>query len=95
MTAAEIRAKYPKPIMAGMSPDLPRVDRYCVAGAACRFVAGDDYTLGSYFPLPHTASEILGVSRLDILEIESANDSGEFNRAWQLLDEALKAKGLV
>lgn len=93
ITAAEIRAKYPNPSACGVSHDE---SNYCVGGALCQFL-GEDYR----FPLPGEMADRLGRINPSLnadralefgFEIMNANEEQNFDRAWQLLDEALTWK---
>lgn len=90
MTVEEIRAKFPAPVKYS---DEARANnkRYCVLGAAILFNGdrnGPDYR----FPFSHLAAEILGINWNSAWNIGQENDSGDFERAWSLLDKALKEK---
>lgn len=84
MTAAEVRAKFPNP-QALADLDFSD-DTYCVGGAACRFAIGSD----DQFPNPERMSEVLGIPLWKAEAIAQANDFDSVDRAWELLDEALK-----
>ncbi|HKJ70321.1 MAG TPA: hypothetical protein VKA55_01015 [Gammaproteobacteria bacterium] len=91
-----IRALYPHPIPARC---LRMTERgYCVGGALQCYVEGREVPSGGAFPSPHTLSGVLcrANPRLNRFEarslagrITSANDTGDFDRAWDHLEEAL------
>ncbi|MEF8792398.1 hypothetical protein [Thiohalorhabdus sp.] len=91
-----IRALYPHPIP---SRCLRLTDRgYCVGGALQCYVEGFEVPRGGAFPSPQTLSRVLSranprLSRFEARRlagrITSANDTGDFDQAWDCLDEAL------
>jgi len=87
MTAAEIRAKYPNPVSADVVDQHDR-KAYCVLGAACLYSRRH----AGRFPADFMAAAALGITDLSANRIARANDFGHFDRAWSLLDRALKAK---
>lgn len=94
--ARVIRALYPHPIPARC---LRMTDRgYCVGGALQCYVEGFEVPWGGAFPSPQTLSRVLARAnpRLNRFEarrlagqITSANDTGDYDKAWDRLDEAL------
>lgn len=98
--ARVIRALYPHPITAR---GLRLTERgYCVGGALQCYVDGFEVPRGGTFPSPHTLSQVLSRAnpRLNRFEarclagrITSANDTGDFEKAWDWLDEALARHG--
>lgn len=94
--ARVIRALYPHPIPARC---LRMTERgYCVGGALQCYVDGFEVPRGGAFPSPQTLSRVLvrANPRLNRFEarhlagqITSANDTGELDKAWECLDEAL------
>jgi hypothetical protein len=98
--ARVIRALYPHPIPARC---LRMTDRgYCVGGALQCYVEGREVPRGGAFPSPHTLSAVLRRAnpRLNRFEarslagqITSANDTGDFDKAWERLEEALARHG--
>lgn len=82
MKVDDIRAKYPRPVAYGNN--VP--GEYCVLGAACLFNGSPEYLT---FPAPNEARPYAGISRHEAFSIAEANDSGDFERAWTLLGEAL------
>ena len=94
LSVTAIRAKYPNPVTASPGRDSD-VDAYCVGGAFCRFTG-----CVLAFPLPyHLAFELERHARVDLSRAEQyagdiirANDDGDFERAWMLLDEVLQTR---
>ena len=94
--ARVIRALYPHPIPARC---LRMVERgYCVGGALQCYVEDLEVPPGGAFPSPQTLSRVLvrANPRLNRFEartlagrITSANDTADFDKAWDWLDEAL------
>lgn len=94
--ARVIRALYPHPIPARC---LRMTERgYCVGGALQCYVEGREVPSGGAFPSPHTLSAVLRRAnpRLNRFEarslagqITSANDTGDFAKAWERVEEAL------
>jgi hypothetical protein len=94
--ARVIRALYPHPIPARC---LRMTERgYCVGGALQCYVEGREVPHGGAFPSPHTLSGVLRRAnpRLNRFEarslagqITSANDTGQFDKAWERMEEAL------
>ncbi|MFA9460185.1 hypothetical protein [Thiohalorhabdus methylotrophus] len=91
-----IRSMYPHPMPARC---LHLTERgYCVGGAIQCYVDRKEVPFGGAFPSPHTLSAVLRRAnpRLNRFEartlagqITSANDTGEFDRAWDRAKEAL------
>ncbi|HKJ86908.1 MAG TPA: hypothetical protein VKA48_00105 [Gammaproteobacteria bacterium] len=91
-----IRSMYPHPMPARC---LHLTERgYCVGGAIQCYVDRKEVPFGGAFPSPHTLSAVLRRAnpRLNRFEartlagqITSANDTGEFERAWERAREAL------
>lgn len=95
MTVREIREKYPDPHSARTHWFE---GEYCVGGALCKSVYGPD-SVGmpqSFFRVLQTVNPRLDETAALNYEaaITEANDDFEFERAWQLLDEALNWKDL-
>ncbi len=95
MTAADIRAAYPSPCTADTGTETD----YCVGGALCLYKWPK--TQYHHFPsVPLLAATLKDINpaltRHSALRrakgITVANDAGLFDRAWHLLDLALKAK---
>jgi len=91
-----IRAMYPHPVPARCLRFTERA--YCVGGALQCFVEQTEVPQGGAFPSPHSLSAVLrkANTRLNRFEaralagqITSANDTGDFQRAWERLGEAL------
>ncbi len=104
MTAQEIRERYPHP-QSGSTPaplTYPRLeDNYCVGGALCKYLASAEGWQGANFPMVCTLCDVLQEANEHLAYagplrrakgITLANDCGQFDRAWRLLDLALKAK---
>lgn len=85
MNVTEIRAKFPNPVAVGTC--FGETDRYCVGGAAIRALTGKH----TRFPQPAEIAEAVCCHVGEAADISRANDAGNFERAWQLLDEALKS----
>lgn len=92
MTAAEVRAKYPNPLPdtePALRPTDWPLDAYCVGGAACRYATGKT---SQRFPCRSEIAETLGIQLAEAEAITTANDEGDFDLAFELLDKALKAR---
>lgn len=91
-----IRSLYPHPIPARC---LRMTERgYCVGGAVMCYLEGVEVPQGGAFPSPHTLASVLRRAnpRLNRFEartlagqITSANDTGDFAKAWERAAEAL------
>ncbi len=91
-----IRSLYPNPIPARC---LRMSERgYCVGGAVMCYLEGMEVPRGGAFPSPHTLAAVLRQAnpRLNRFEartlasqITSANDTGDFAKAWARAEEAL------
>jgi hypothetical protein len=101
MTAQEIRALYPNPISADTPLACRAEDDYCVGGALCKYLGRGTGWEGERFPMVAALTDVLqeANTRLPYLsaqkraeKITRANDAGNIDKAWQLLDYALKAK---
>ncbi len=76
-TVAAIRAKYPNPEKRGESPWCsPDGLRYCVGGAYALFQGG----YSPHFKHYRNVSDLI-----------LTNEAGDFERAWQLLEDILAA----
>lgn len=84
MNINEIRAKYPNPEVSKMHGG-----QYCVLGAACMYKGIAHITT---FPTALQSSAWLRIPIDAANEIIDANDSGDFDKAWRLLDEALASR---
>lgn len=94
--ATIVRALYPNPIPARC---LHLTERgYCVGGAVQCYLDSKEIPWGGAFPSPHTLSAVLRranprlnrfEARTLAVQITSANDTGEFERAWEKAEEAL------
>ena len=93
--AEQIRDAYPNPITRSENITENKgkwtQESYCVLVAAQIFGGGppNDWGAGVLVRLNSTLS--YEQERKAIQEIYSANDRGDFERAWELLDEALEA----
>jgi len=95
ITAAAIRAKFPDPVKSSQSGPTS----YCVGGSLCLFQSRRFAALENpRFPDISTLSSVLCLYNpcLDrdhaytlAERISGHNDGGEFDAAWQALDEAL------
>lgn len=95
---SEIRDEYPHP--SRKADDSGANDRYCVGGAVCMAhgLWQDDAATETNFPNEDTLCTALqdlnrGIDSTTAynlaVEIIDANDSGEFDRAWELAEYAL------
>ena len=91
-----IRAMYPHPVPARCLRFTERA--YCVGGALQCFVEQMEVPRGGAFPSPHSLSAVLRkanphLNRFEARalagQITSANDTGDFQRAWERLEESL------
>lgn len=104
MTARDIRKRYPDPQSGEPEAPLryPGIDdNYCVGGALCKYLGSQEGWQGANFPTVSALCDVLQEAndRLTTAsalrrakDITLANDCEEFERAWHLLDLALKAK---
>lgn len=97
MTARDIRERYPHPHTASQASATD----YCVGGALCKYLAAKAGWHGDNFPMVSALSDVLQEANDHLTYagalrrakgITVANDCGQFDRAWHLLDLALQAK---
>lgn len=87
-----IRRQYPDPCAAGSFPPDSFMDgRYCVLGAAC-MVADPEHAYKYRFPSTEGAAQVLRIKEGYAHDITKANDCLDFEKAWNLLTEALKVR---
>lgn len=89
MTVEEIRATFQEPMTSDAYESSERAICYCVLGAAEMALSFENAVM---FPSYIHARQCLGITEHDALNIIEANDAGDFERAWELLDKALKEK---
>lgn len=77
----EVRQLYPNPQSVRSHHDATG---YCVLGAACCYV-GRKYCS---FPRPSIAARVLGITTKQAQRIARRNDQGDFDGAWEWLQEA-------
>jgi hypothetical protein len=67
------------------------IQGYCVLGAAMMFLcpALKVWTFADCFPLPSVGAKMLGIPFNKAAAIVDRNDTGNFDAAWSLLDQAL------
>lgn len=89
----QARAKYPNPISLKDSKDTN--NEYCVGGAICQTL-GRNVRFPASYSLDHALSQAnpnLGAMGLGFAcSIIRANDTRNFDKAWELADEALNFK---
>jgi hypothetical protein len=104
MTARDIRMRYPHP-QSGLTPAPLRYphldDNYCVGGALCKYLGSEEGWQGANFPMVSALCDVLQEANAHLTyagalrrsaAITRVNDAGNFEKAWHLLDLALKAK---
>lgn len=89
MTAKEVRESYPEPVkfIPGDGSPTGQYGCYCVLGAACMFSGGKEWWFR--FPDGPLSAETLRIEVIEAERILDANDRGDFEAAWALLDQAL------
>ena len=96
ITVKQLKEKYPNPIPARCLHITEK--GYCVGGTLQCELDNKEVPFGGAFPSPHTLASVLyranpHLNRFEARtlagKITSANDTGEFERAWGYLERAL------
>ena len=89
VSIANIKAKYPNPRR--VTDDIRDGEGYCVGGALCLYLGG--YRNFPYFDTLAEAIKQANPNAKDVYMVAQAiilaNDDGDFEVAWHLLDKAL------